>query len=456
MPTLNEIVKVNLSSPQPTLAEGDFSTPAIFTTDTPDDPSFSFWRKYTGEQLASVAEDFGTGSNTYKAVSAMLSQDNKPANFVIVKRAAAVAQVKTITFDKDLTANCRITGTVNGVAIAQVDFDTDQETTMDNFALALEDITGIASAVPSSTPFRVMTVTSTVEYGLDMSFTVTGISNPPVATIATTTAGRTIVDDILELQTKPVGWFVGLTVQKLDAILLGLARTTQAIDKDFVYQESSSDITGNVAGNIQGVIKGQSLSTFSLWHGIDTEYADFAFVGQLYTTTPYVANAPYRTLIGVTPSPTDATATGYLTQAQESTLINDLRMNVYRDIVGASNVYPGIRSDGTWWNERRDLMYLKNQIQIDIYSYFRSKPKVTFSDATLTAIGTIIQKHADKAVVKNDIGLFDPTVGVRVVSPQRTDFTANQISSGKATGYKLYGTLAGSLINIELDIITSR
>jgi len=310
MPTLNEIIKVNLSSPTATLAESDFSTASIFTTNTPADPSFSFWRKYTGEQLTSVAEDFGTGSDTYKAVSAMLAQPNKPANFVIVKRASAVAQVKTITFDKDLTANCRITGTVNGVAIAQVDFDTDQETTMDAFALALEDILGIASAVPSSTPFRVITVTSDVEYGVDVSISVTGITNPPVATIATTTAGRTIVDDILELETKPVGWFVGLTVQKSDGILLGLARTTQSLDKDFVYQESSTDIANNVSGNIQAVIKGQSLSTFSLWHGIDSEFADFAFVGALYTTTPYVANAPYTTLVGVTASPTDTTETG--------------------------------------------------------------------------------------------------------------------------------------------------
>lgn len=43
MPDINTIVNINVSNPATALQEGDFSTACIFTTETPDDPSFDFF-----------------------------------------------------------------------------------------------------------------------------------------------------------------------------------------------------------------------------------------------------------------------------------------------------------------------------------------------------------------------------------------------------------------------------
>lgn len=453
MPTLNDIVNISTVTPSSPLQAGDFKTACIFTSDTPDDPSFDFYRQYTGEQLVSVGEDFGTSSNTYLAFQSLTQYDDKPSKVLICARESASAVTKTITFDKDLTANCRINGTVNGVAIAEVIFDTDQETTMDNFSVALEDVIGIASATPSSTPFRVMTVVGTVEFPLEISFTVTGISNPPIVTIATTTAGRTITDDILDMQDRDSNWYVGLIVQKGDGIITGASRTLQALGKDFIFASSSSDIANKTAGNILLKLQGQSNKGLNLWSAVDTEFADFSFVGALYSTDPYTTSAIYKTLLGVTPSSYNPDDDSYLSTTQEANILSS-GGNVYRTIAGASNTWKGRRIDGTRWSDRRDIDYLKNAVQIDVYSYFRSKTKVLFTNPFLQTIGSIIKSRALKAE-ENDLGGLFVKGSVRVVVPAREDFSANDIANGIASGFKLYGTLAGTLDQIEIDFIFS-
>lgn len=246
------------------------------------------------------------------------------------------------------------------------------QTTMGLFELALEAIDGVATATLSSTPYRVMTVVSEADYKLDMSFTVTGITNPPVATIATTTAGRAIDDDILEMVDNANGWFVGLTVQKNDGILLLAARTLQTLGKDFVFQTSSADVANAVSGNIVKKLKAQNNKAFAIWHGINAEYADFAFVGNLYSDAPYVSDAIYKTLVGVTASP--KVGTGALTSTQESNLLAD-NCNFYRQVNTRSVTYFGVRLDGSNWSEQRDIAYLKDQVQLNVFDFLSGSKK---------------------------------------------------------------------------------
>lgn len=454
MPDINTIVNINVSSPATALQEGDFSTACIFTTETPDDPSFDFYRQYSGTTGASdIAVDFGSSSNTYLAVSQMLSQTNKPSKLYVVKRDTASAQTKTITFDKDLTANCRINGTINGIAIDEIVFDTDMQTTMGLFELALEAVDGVATATLSSTPYRVMTVVSEADYKLDMSFTVTGVSNPAVATIATTTAGRAIDDDILEMVDNQNGWFVGLTVQKNDGILLLAARTLQTLGKDFVFQTSSADVANAVSGNIVKKLKAQSNKAFALWHGIDSEYADFAFVGNLYSDAPYVSDAIYKTLIGVTASP--KVGTGALTSTQESNLLAD-NCNFYRQVNTRSVTYFGVRLDGSNWSEQRDIAYLKDQVQLNVFDFLSGSKKKLFIDPDLIAIGGIIKNRAlDGVVDANNIGFIVPNT-VIIEIPTRTSFTAIQRASGSATGFNLKFTLAKTLKTVGINFIVTQ
>jgi hypothetical protein len=455
MTTLTDIVNVTAQTPAGALTTGDFSTPAIFTTDVPADPSFTdIFREYTGEDIVAVGTDFGTSSDTYKACQSLLAQPNKPAKFLIVNRETAAAQTKTITFSADLTANCKINGTVNGTAIDEIAFDTDQQTTAGLLKLALEGIDGVASVTVDSTPYRVLTVVAEAEYNLDISLTVTGIANPPTVAIATTVAGRNIVDDLNDLLLVNNAWYVALTVQKTDGIIDSLSRAIQSLgNKDFVYSNGSSDVAGAVANNIQARISSRNLSTFYLWQGIATEYADFAFVGKMYTYDPYVAQAAHKTLVGVTASP--YSGTGALTTTQETNVKNQ-KGNVYRDVAGASIVFTGIRSDGTFWDQKRDLDYFKNQLQINVFRLFIDNPKITFTDKGLNKVGAEILATALGAVVDpiTEIGLFVPG-SVTVTIPSRADFTANERASRVATKFRLDATLAGSLIAVSIDIYTS-
>lgn len=454
---LNDVVKVTSTSAQPALQGGNFKTGSIFTDDTPLDPSLTHFRKYSGDGAKdAVGIDFGVESDTYKAVNTFLSQEVKPESFYIVLRETPVQVEGTLTFDKALTANCTIKCIINGIAVTDVPFTTDQETTMDNFATALGLHPSVDTAVPSLTPFLVMTIVAKEDHNLEMQCTVVGIEDPPIATDAITTTGKTIVSDLARFLLYKKDWFFALIVNKNIGNILGMTKNIVSVNRDFIYQTSDVNVANNVDKNVQRIIKDMSLPTMAFWHGIDDQYLDFGFAGLMYSYDPYVADAPFKTIVGVEVTPD--VGTGSLTYQQVDNLTNfdtGINCNIYTEIGGVGNIFVGVRSNGIWFKEYRDIKYLVNEIQLEIFAYFRRNLVTFLSEQTLIEIQNICSNIGTNREISNNIGLFTPGT-VRVIKPNFSDISTQDRANGIAKGYKMYGELAGSLVKVEIQLITSR
>ena len=102
--TVTRVVDISVSRLAGIQSLAAFDIPAVITAETPN-ASFGVSnraKKYLVGSLTSVGTDFGTSSETYKAARAIVSQRPTASSFYIIKRGAAVARVKTLTFSADM------------------------------------------------------------------------------------------------------------------------------------------------------------------------------------------------------------------------------------------------------------------------------------------------------------------------------------------------------------------
>lgn len=155
----------------------------------------------SSDQLLGVAtrdtseENTDDSSFTYAANSAVgvvfrgpiyvsVEENVTPDDDVFV-RFESEPEVFTVTWDGDFVASNAINGSINGVAITEVDFDSDQSTTIAAVAAAIEALDSVTTATVTDT--REITVTGAVD-AVDIStnatFTVTGGASQADETVA--------------------------------------------------------------------------------------------------------------------------------------------------------------------------------------------------------------------------------------------------------------------------------
>ena len=439
MPTIDQLVQLSISTSPTGFSVGAFNIPLFITPDTPVDtinfvaPSY---REYTS--LTAVTADFGSGSNTYKAVSAMMSQQNTPPKWYIYARSANVAQVKTLTISDVVTTGAKINGKVNGLSIVEVPFNTDHATTLADLDAQITLMKGVSSVTVSS---NILTVTGNSGVELELSdFAVTLMADPPEFTVATTTAGYNSVDalnDMLLYKTDFRGVYHVSSSGNLDTFD-SIARHTQANGRLFYCNTSDADVANNVAKNLFANWKAKGLSrTIPLWHHTSSEFSGAAMMGKLITSRPGRFQASWKSLTGISASSkTDLSVT------QEGNVLGN-NGNVYREIDNNVNIlWHGTMANGQPWELINNTDYALVLFKTFALNVFVNNDVLPFTKEGIGLMQKALMDAWDELENVHQILVIGKTKFLRV--PQREDFTSNQRATKVLSGFEIYAEFQGS------------
>lgn len=447
MPTIDQLVQLSISTSPTGFSVGAFNIPLFVTPDTPVDtinfvaPSY---REYTS--LAAVATDFGSSSNTYKAVSAMMSQDNKPPKWYIYARTANIAQVKTLTLSDVVTTGAKINGKVNGLSITEVPFNTDHATTMADLDTAITAMKGVSSVTVSG---NVLTVTANSGVELDLSdFAATLMADPPDFTVAITTAGYNSVNAINDmlLYKKDFRAIYHVTSSENLDTFDSIARHTEANGRIFYCNSSDTDIKSNTSGNLLANWKAKSLSrTMFLWHHLSSEFAGAAMMGKLITSQPGRYQAAWKNLKNVSvSSETDLSVT------QESNILAN-NGSVYRAIDNNVNIlWRGRMTNGKNWDIINDTDFAMVLLKTNALNVFVNNDKPGFDDDGIGLMEKALREALDDLEQVHRILLKGSSTFLRV--PKRTDFTSVERAEKLLTGFEIYCEFTGSYDSFAASI----
>lgn len=439
-------VSFTVTEATPVFGLPDFETPLLITGETPLDtinfvaPSY---RQYN--DLPTVGVDFGTASETYKAINALMSQERKPEKFYIYARSANIAQVKTLTLSgTTLSSGCKINGKINGLSIAEVPFNTDEATTLADLDTAITAMNGVAGVTVSS---RVLTITANAGTDLSISdFEVTLMANPGTFAVATTTAGYNSVDAynaFLLQKTDFRGVYHVSPSGNLDT-LLSLARAVEATGRIFYCNHSSSTILNNDANNMLALMKAMNLSrTMFLYHQTMGEYAGAAMMAKLMTYRPGEAQAAWKDFSGVTVSSnTDISTT------QESNILGN-NGNIYKNIEGLPSLWRGHMTDGGNWDIRNDTDFALSLFKQRALQVFKDNAKPQFTDN-----GIALMTHAINTAKKDLEEVYGILVeGSTILYPSKaSSFTGSQKAQHILNNYRIACTFTGSYDSFDASI----
>ena len=229
---LSNYVDVAISLETAAISQAGFGTVLILTQQANAGYGSDLVREYA--DMAEVGGDWDSADEAYKAAQSAFSQDPTPAKVKIGLADPTAAGVYTLTFAADLVTGNTGTVTVNGTPVSYT-FATSQQATANALAAAIDALEGIASAVVSATPYRVITVTSDEGYPLTITASaITGGASQTTLTPAETTPAVTLPDSLDAVVEADNDWY-GLVIaeDKTKANILNVAAWVEARVKIF-------------------------------------------------------------------------------------------------------------------------------------------------------------------------------------------------------------------------------
>lgn len=248
----------------------------------------------------------------------------------------------TIDFDADFITGNLIDVTIDGIPVAQTPFDTDQATTLGNFATNVQAHPEIATA--TVTGARQITVTS---------------------------------DD--------------QDVLKVITALAVTGGASQANGEVTTTQDPTTDLGQELAA--------LSLDRTALMYSAnaDAQFPEAAWAGGILPLDPGSVTWAFKTLAGIT---VDA-----LTATQKAKAIGN-NVNVYTTVGGVNLTQNGTMASGRFIDIRRGVDWLQARMEENIFFQVANLPKIPFTDAGIAIIqneiSAVLQDGIDNNVIADN------------------------------------------------------
>lgn len=444
---LSEIISVAISQETQAVTAAGFGKPMILGSSTPIGGTWTERiRRYTG--IEGVAEDFLSSDPEYLAASAMLAADVKVSEFFIARRTSLVQAVKTLTLAGDLVAANVISVTVNGETVEET-FDTNHQTTMTALATAIAAVDGVASAVLSGAPYRVITITATSGRTLTVTDAgITGGVGQTTATIATSDAGNTVADDLDAIVLENDEWYAFGLTSRTEADQLTAAAWTEPRVKGFFPCSSAAGILAATTTDVGAKLDALGYHrTVPLYSGDTGEYAEFAWMGECLPLDPGTETWAYKTLTGVT-------ADDGLT-ATEVANAEGKHVNLYRTFSGVKVTRHGYASSGRFFDQTRGVDALQAALQEAVFSLLVRVPKIPFTDEGIALMENEIRGVLFSDDWSNPRGALLDRDTIVVTVPKAADVSTNDKANRLLPDIEFSATLQGGIHKAQVAGVVS-
>lgn len=437
----NFVVDTIISVQSGAVGVATFDKVLVLTPDTPLG-SITAGSAEIYEDLSSIATDWGSSSNTYKACAKLFSGTPRVDSVTVYRREAQSNQTHTITKTGNFVTGNTITYNINGIS-GTVPYNTDSTTTYADLATAIAAITAyIGSASPSG---DVLTVVGANGADLSINISCAGGASQPTFEVANTVAGWGIKDDLLKADETYDFYWVGETTHT-KAVVDSMYNTADSLEKIAFSSSNEGNISTSNTTDLFSLMEGKSLERgFGLYSGTPSDYPEFAWLGNVIKLGNGQVTFAFKRLSGITADK--------LTPSQRTNITNK-KGNFYTPNGGVDITYAGVNFAGTPIEMVWDIDYMRARLSEGVYSLFIANPKLDYNQFGFQQIGDRLQLIVNQMVQERILMAVDangnpPTVTIpNIANVPLVDRQAYIFS-----GFKIEGTYQAAGKKVELNVI---
>lgn len=462
---INTFVGVNVAIQSAPVAAPVFGIPLFYSyeSELPSTPTY-----YSPDDILAELEDLGITSSepVYLAAQAIKDQSALgplPEQIGVVKRLSNVAQVSHVTFSSAANnSNYTVTISQDGAEIASETY------TSDGSATAQEIVEGLTALLEAALPASTVAVTEdntklilTAEVaGVPFSVVASSTGAGVTATITANTANRNGATQLADIWEADKTWYILVPLDSADFALPDLdvtqiAAAMASLEAVAFLQSSSADIIdAGVTDDPASVVQDASNSrALVLYHADTDEPAAAALAGRMGGYDPSDGLTPIgnKKLVNITSQDVSST---------ELAAAVAKRASIYVKVINRSTNLGGYVRDGLMafslnWPQRIGVDWSIAQIRQEVFTLMDEASNagrdIPFTAAGLQMIGGALGKVAADML---RIGLIGSPATVTV--PALSDIDAGDVAAGRATGFKISGTAADSVIYAEINAYLAR
>ncbi len=444
MGSLSSIVSVQVSRLTKVPTRAGFGTGAFLADDT---TLSSLTRIYTSYEA--MAEDPElTGSAALDAGAAYFGQQLSAPKFTVIKQESGIAQVAKLTFSGALVSPASTVVKIDGNDLAAVPFNTDNATTLADIAAAIQADALVATAVVSGSNAIIVTAANPDE-SFAISALVSGLAEGSEITVLTqyTTQAGGITGSLNNAISVNNDWY-GLAISSRDTLdIIETAAWVQAQGSNnpklFFAQSSNANILDaadetDVASNLTAA---SMFRTAIMYHAIDTEYADCAWMGGQLPTDVGSITWAYKGLSLVT---VDSFKAG------EKEAAHAKNCNTYDLVANTLITEEGKTCDGgsgEFIDTIRGVDWIQVNAQADLYSLLVLNPKIPYTSQGISAFTIQLQNTLK---VAQNMGILSLDKTPSVTAPTVEEVSAADKAGRVLNNLEFTAVLAGAIQKVNV------
>lgn len=422
MPTLDTLIKINISQQTSAVPQASFSLPLIVG------PTSTSWaglgvHSYT-DPAEMLTDGFSTGSPEYVYALELFEQAVSPAEFFVGYRAPAVAQQDTFVVNS-LTG---VPGHVykfsfNGILVSYTSQGGDSYAQIIaglNTAFAAAVASSVAtSATSGSGAGSTLTVTSAV---LGLAFSITAVDSE--LTHATPVVNHGIQDDINALIVLNNLWYCLILCSNTDADILQASALIETLTKIFGAVSNDAAIATSSSTDLLSVLQGKAYKRTFLTYspGSFNLGIEAGWIGSQLPLTPGSNNWAYKSIAGISPDTISDTARSIIIGVPEAGVLGK-NGNIYSVVGGVPITQMGIMVGGQYIDITIGLDWLKSQIQTNVFAALTQAAKIPYTDIGTSVLISAVKSAIDQGAAN---GLIDDKSPITVTAPPVLSVPANQ------------------------------
>jgi hypothetical protein len=430
--SLDNIVSVSITRATASVTRAGFGIPLIMSSEADTLAAFTDIMAKTYTNVADMITDlFDDDGVTVAMATALLSQDNKPASFVIGKRTLPPTMIETVD----------LIGAAEHSTVYSIDINgTTFSITSDTASTIEEIVTALAAAVNGgSQPVTATEDNTTLTLTADTAgvlFTLE-INSPSRLKRKNITADSGIVTDVTLVRTDPTGndnWYCVLMdsqgepeVKALAAYIETLPRIFLAASGDYAIKTSATD---DLASDLQDEDYDR---TALFYHPLPHERPDCAWAGVCLPLAPGSETWKFKSLAGVSV---------YSLTPSERAFVVAKSCNLYERIAGNNITAEGVMASGEFIDNMRFIDFVTARIKEDIYSVLINANKIPYTDQGVAVILGRVQGVLNTGVAQ---GGFASDPAPTATAPLVADVDSNDRADRLLPDIEFSATLAGAI-----------
>lgn len=425
MSQLDQTIQVNISRETTAVARAAFNVPAFVASHT---QFAGRTKEYTS--LDSVAADFNSSSNVYKAAQNFFGQERRPPKIVIGRRQVNSVGVTVAS----VVVGAGYSITVNGVLMSYTaQAGATQQTIIDGIEAAY------GAAVHAGTTFTDNTgsfTVATITAGSDWSFKAS--ANLSVTNASPTESWSTTLDAVRSASNA----FYGLTTEDhTDVSILAIAAWANASNVLYITSSASALIPTSSESDIGTQLHLLGYTRVALLYSTraDTQFPETAWMGDRLPPVAGSAQWIHAQLQGVTPDKLSDDQVNYL---------NAKKTNYYITLADVPVTKKGWVVSGNFIEETMMIDWTKSRIQERLLFRMVNSLKLPSDNPGLAVIQTDIYSVLSEGQ-RN--GGFAATPAPSVYVPDILEIDPNLRAQGIVTGIKFRARLVVSITEIIID-----